>query len=133
MKKINRRELMKLGVVASGTLLVAGKLVPLAEAADCDDSKITSQGYVSDASKIDAKNKDFARFEATTKSVADLATKEKKSTAGLISHCANCKLYKEKSAGCGTCAMVGATGAPGKLVKSTGWCKVYMADATKLK
>ena len=134
MEKISRRELLKLGVVATGTALVASKLAPLAQAADCDDSKITQQGYVSDATKVDAKNKDFAKFETNKKAIIDAATKANKSVAGLMPHCANCKQYKEKAAtGCGLCPMVGANGQPGKFVKSTGWCKVYMADATKLK
>lgn len=134
MKKINRRELFKLGVVSTGAALVASKLAPLAAyAADCDDSKITMQGYVSDSSKIDSKNKEFAKFEVNKKTITDLATKEKKSVANLLPDCSNCKQYKEKTKGCGTCPMVGASGQPGKFVKETGWCKVYMADATKLK
>lgn len=134
MKKFSRRELFKLGVVSAGVALISNKLAPLsAFAADCDDSKITQQGYVSDASKIDSKNKEAAKFETHKKAITDAATKAKKSVDKLLPNCGNCKQYKETSSGCGKCPMVGATGQPGKFVKDTGWCKVYMADVTKLK
>ncbi len=134
MEKINRRELFKLGLTASGTLLVANNFISFSQAATtCDDSQITTQGYVTDAAKIDAKSKDYEKFKSTSKSIVDLGTKNKKSTKDLIANCGNCKLYKSKTTDCGLCPMVGATGTPGKFVKSSGWCKVYMADATKLK
>ena len=134
MKKFTRRELFKLGVVSAGAVLVVNKLAPLsAFAADCDDSKITQQGYVSDAAKIDSKHKESAKFETHKKAIKDAATKAKKTTENLLPNCGNCKQYKEKTKGCGTCPMVGANGQPGKFVKESGWCKVYMADNTKLK
>lgn len=134
MKKFSRRELFKLGALTTGAAILASNLAPLAAyASDCDDSKITMQGYVSDASKVDSKNKDFAKFETHKKSILDAASKAKKSVDKLLPNCSNCKQYKEKSKGCGLCPMVGANGQPGKLVKDTGWCKVYMADSSKLK
>lgn len=134
MKKINRRELFKLGVVSTGVALLASRLAPLsAYASDCDDSKITMQNYVSDSSKIDSTHKEAKKYEAHRKSITDAATKAKKSTDKLLPNCSNCKQYKEKTKGCGLCPMVGANGQPGKFVKEAGWCKVYMADGSKLK
>jgi hypothetical protein len=134
MKKMNRRELFKLGVLSTGAAIVASKLAPLsAYASDCDDSKITMQAYISDAAKVDSKHKEFAKFETHKKAIADAATKATKSVDKLLPNCGNCKQYKEKTKGCGLCPMVGANGQAGKFVKDTGWCKVYMADVSKLK
>lgn len=134
MKKINRRELFKLSIVTTGVAILGNQLTPLsAIAADCDDSKITQQGYTSDATKIDKAHKEFAKFESHKKAITDAATKAKKTASNLMPNCGNCKQYKEKTKGCGTCPMVGANGQPGKLVREQGWCKIYMADASKLK
>ena len=132
MKKVNRRELIKLGVMSVGAALVVDKLAPLsAYATGCDDSKITQQGYVSDVSVIDSSHKEFKKL-GTHQAALEKAASAAKKTAK-VPNCGNCKQYKEKTKGCGTCPMVGATGQPGKLVKESGWCRVYMADASKLK
>lgn len=126
-KKFSRRGMLKLGATLTATALVAKALKPLNTlAADsCDDSGIKMQNYISDAKSIKASDKAYAKFKSSEPLVAEAAKKAGKKAEGLIPHCANCKFYKEKSNGCGTCPMVGASGTPGKMVKSTGFCSVY--------
>ena len=121
---MKRRDFLKSSILLTGALGLTSRafnLLPSAQATTPLDAKITRQDYTKDIppKKTAAKKKYDSH-------IAKLA----KIKAGTKPNCKNCKQYKPIAAhpGWGKCAMVGATGKPGKLVAQEGWCKVWMVN-----
>ena len=102
--KISRRQLLQTALVGLAAVPAATLIAPSAGAAELlseNDATAKSFGYTTDAKKVIAKSNP---------------------TYKPGQHCANCIQFTAKAgAPEGTCAIF-----PGKLVKSTAWCKVWV-------
>jgi hypothetical protein len=107
-QKISRRQLLQTALVGFAAVPAATLIARDAGAAEAlseSDPQAKSLGYVTDASKVvAATNPTFKPGQ----------------------HCGNCFQFKPAKAGAaeGACAIFA-----GKIVKSTGWCKVWVPAA----
>jgi hypothetical protein len=104
-RKIPRRDVLKgalIGVAAVPVTAILGRAEAAAGPVDPNEPQAKSLGYVTDASKVDAKaNPNFKPGQ----------------------HCANClQVAKGKEGG----AQVPCNIFAGRLVEANGWCKVWV-------
>ena len=116
----NRRHFLKSGFIALGAI----PLVPLffkTARAEALDGQVTKQGYTTTLPP--AKEADKKKYDKHLAKVSKIKP-------DAVPNCKNCKHFKPVPAhsGWGKCAMVGATGKPGKLVAQDGWCKVWFIN-----
>ena len=122
----SRRAFLKSSLFAAGFLALAPRFLgwlPTAWAAEkgAQDAKINRQGYTRVVPPKKASDqKKYARHSAKSQGVKP----------GVLPNCKNCKQFKPIAGqpGWGKCAMVGATGKPGKQVSEDGWCRVWMIN-----
>lgn len=132
--KANRRNFIKSTLFGLGSLGFIGKISGLSNEAFAagNDSKIKKQGYISKGQPTEKAS--IKKYKVHTKKLNKALAKVGKAEGSTNPKCKNCKYFKTKNLpeGYGKCAMVGATGKPGKMVNAKGWCKVWSVNKKAL-
>lgn len=131
----NRRNFFKSTILGLSALPVIGKFLGTEALAADDkskgdhDSKVKLQGY-DKTGKVPTKASSKKKYDGHVKKLEKAYKAKKKELGKNVPQCVNCKHYKpnKKMEGWGKCAMVGATGKPGKWVRKNGWCKVWAVN-----
>jgi anaerobic selenocysteine-containing dehydrogenase len=128
----SRRNFFKKSAYAMAGMSFFGKLTTgLSNAfagAELPDHIIKLQGYVHDVLATKGPQgveKSVKKYKKHVKKMQALVEGLPKS-AEVSPQCSNCKHYKPiAGTDYGKCAMVGATGKPGKQVYKNGWCRIF--------
>ena len=141
-KSFSRRSFFKTSALAAFGLGFFGKLTTNLSSAiaagkeKLADHLIKRQGYIHDAVSTKGPTSDEKSMKTYLKHVGKMnkVTKGLPKAAAVTPRCANCKYYKPiAGTEYGKCAMVGATGKPGKQVFKNGWCKIFRMQKSTTK
>jgi len=140
-KVCSRRSFFKTSALAAFGLGFFGKLTTnlssaFASGKELADNLIKRQGYIHDAVSSKGPASDEKSMKSYNKHVGKMnkAIKGLPKAASVTPRCSNCKYYKPIAGSeYGKCAMVGATGKPGKQVFKNGWCKIFRMKTSTAK